>query len=83
MVSKEEKSFRLLRMYELLSRGGALNKRKLVEHFGVSDKTVQRDIDDLRAYLSPTWRTTATTSPPFFAWTESRDSPGRGKISLR
>ncbi|MDR1873604.1 MAG: WYL domain-containing protein [Synergistaceae bacterium] len=52
VVGKEDKSFRLLRMYELLNRGGAFEKQKLAERFGVSEKTVQRDIDDLRAYLA-------------------------------
>jgi predicted DNA-binding transcriptional regulator YafY len=38
-------------MYEMLSKGGLIEKSKLMERFGVSEKTVRRDIDDLRAYL--------------------------------
>lgn len=46
------KSFRLLNMYEKLSRGDVINKKQFAKDFGVSEKSVQRDIEDLRAYLS-------------------------------
>lgn len=46
------KSFRLLNLYELLSRGDIINKKDFALTFGISEKSVQRDIDDLRAYLS-------------------------------
>jgi predicted DNA-binding transcriptional regulator YafY len=49
-----KKSFRLLFMYERLNKGELLCKSQLVNNFGVTPKTVQRDIDDLRAYLSET-----------------------------
>ncbi len=39
-------------MYEKLNRGDIINKKRFAEEFGVSEKSVQRDIDDLRAYLS-------------------------------
>lgn len=39
-------------MYEKLNRGDVINKKRFAEEFGVSEKSVQRDIDDLRAYLS-------------------------------
>jgi predicted DNA-binding transcriptional regulator YafY len=45
------KSFRLLNMYERLNKGEMLNKSKLAEEFGVSLKTVQRDIEELRSYI--------------------------------
>jgi len=48
------KGFRLLSIYERLNKGELLNKSQLVNNFGVSPKTVQRDIDDLRAYLAET-----------------------------
>lgn len=48
------KGFRLLSMYERLNRGEELNKQTLSDEFGVSLKTIQRDIDDLRAYLAET-----------------------------
>ncbi len=49
---KGNKSFRLLSMYEGLNKGELLSKEELAEKFGVTQKTIQRDIDDLRAYLS-------------------------------
>lgn len=49
---KENKGFRLLSMYEGLNKGELLSKEDLAEKFGVTQKTIQRDIDDLRAYLS-------------------------------
>lgn len=46
------KSFRLLNMYEKLNRGEIINKKQFAEQFEISEKSVQRDIEDLRAYLS-------------------------------
>ena len=48
------KGFRLLSMYERLNKGEELNKQAVADEFGISLKTVQRDIDDLRAYLAET-----------------------------
>lgn len=45
------KSFRLINMYEKLNRGDIINKKKFAEEFRISEKSVQRDIDDLRTYL--------------------------------
>ena len=45
------KGFRLLNIYERLNKGEIVNKDQLSKDFGVSAKTIQRDIDDLRAYL--------------------------------
>lgn len=50
----ENKSFRLLNIYERLNKGETVRKAQLAAEFGVSDKTVQRDIEDLRAYLAET-----------------------------
>ncbi len=46
------KGFRLLNIYERLNKGEFLNKQELAYCYGVSEKTIQRDIDDLRAYLA-------------------------------
>ena len=46
------KSLRILNMYERLKRGGIINKKQFANEFNVSEKSVQRDIDELRAYLS-------------------------------
>ena len=48
------KGFRLLSMYERLNKGEELKKQDLSAEFGVTPKTIQRDIDDLRAYLAET-----------------------------
>lgn len=48
------KGFRLLNIYERLNKGELINKETLANDFGVSQKTIQRDIDDLRAYLAET-----------------------------
>lgn len=46
------KGFRLLYIYECLNRGEILNKDELSKSFNVTVKTIQRDIEDLRTYLS-------------------------------
>lgn len=51
---RENKGFRLLNIYERLNKGEGVSKQRLAEDFGVSVKTIQRDIDDLRAYISET-----------------------------
>ena len=51
---RENKGFRLLNIYERLNKGERVSKKRLAEDFGVSVKTIQRDIDDLRAYISET-----------------------------
>ena len=48
------KAFRLLNIYERLNKGERVKKELLASDFGVSLKTVQRDIEDLRAYLAET-----------------------------
>ncbi len=51
---RENKGFRLLNIYERLNKGEKVSKQRLAEDFGVSVKTIQRDIDDLRAYVAET-----------------------------
>lgn len=46
------KSFRLLNLYERLNRGETVNKKVFADAFGISEKSVQRDIEDLRTYLA-------------------------------
>lgn len=46
------KGFRMLSIYERLNKGEVLAKHELAECYSVSEKTIQRDIDDLRAYLA-------------------------------
>lgn len=49
---KGNKGFRLLNIYERLNKGEVLDKKELASSFGVTTKTIQRDIDDIRAYIS-------------------------------
>ena len=46
------KGFRLLNMNDRLKKGEILNKSSLAEEYNVTEKTIQRDIDDLRAYIA-------------------------------
>lgn len=48
------KGFRLLNIYERLNKGERISKEQLAKEFGVSAKSIQRDIDDLRAYILET-----------------------------
>lgn len=45
------KGFRLLDLYERFNKGEHMKKVTLAQSYGVTEKTIQRDIDDLRAYL--------------------------------
>lgn len=51
---KENRGFRLLQLYERLSRGEIVCKAELAQKFSVTDKTIQRDIEELRSYLAET-----------------------------
>lgn len=51
---KENKGFRLMQLYERLSRGEIVRKAELAQKFAVTDKTIQRDIEEMRAYLAET-----------------------------
>nr|WP_251025726.1 HTH domain-containing protein [Bacillus sp. ISL-47] len=42
----------MLSLFERLSQGEVINKQKEAEYFKVSEKAIQRDIKDLRAYFS-------------------------------
>ena len=51
---RENKGFRLLQLYERLNRGEIVRKAELAQKFAVTDKTIQRDIEELRSYLADT-----------------------------
>lgn len=51
-----------MNIYERLNKGECVNKDNLAAEFGVSVKTIQRDIDDLRAYLTETHYTEEGTA---------------------
>ena len=47
----EYKSGRILYLYTKLINGEGINKAQEAEHFGVPQRSIQRDIDDLRAFF--------------------------------
>ena len=51
MDNSRDKKFRGLEIYDRLRRGERLVKEDLANEYGVSLKTIQRDIDELRDYL--------------------------------
>ena len=48
---KYDRAIRILDIFINLSRGGELNKHDAAVRYGVSDKTIQRDIEDMRVFL--------------------------------
>ena len=50
-MSKKSKYDRILSLYSALSAGSVINKSKTAMEFGVNERTIQRDIDDIRAFL--------------------------------
>lgn len=51
MVDKHSKNARILDMYERLCSGKLINKSEEAQQFGVDERSIQRDIDDIRAFL--------------------------------
>ena len=52
MVEGENKGQRLLGIYHRLYRGELISKEVLAREYGVTEKSIQRDIDDIRSYLA-------------------------------
>ena len=50
--NSEAKSARILSMYARLISGKVLNRRELAEEYGVTARSVQRDVEDLRCFLA-------------------------------
>lgn len=48
---KNDQSFRLLELYHMVIQGEPLQKQQLAEKYQVSEKTIQRDIECLRAFF--------------------------------
>lgn len=42
---------RVLQIYTKLMKGEIINKAELAKYFGVGEKSIQRDIEDLRAFF--------------------------------
>lgn len=51
-MAKDKKNVRILSIYEDLRTGKVLSKVENAQRFGVDERSIQRDIDDLRAFLS-------------------------------
>ena len=54
MTETENKGARLLDMYDRLSRGEVITKKEMAAAYGVTVKTIQRDLEDLRNHLAET-----------------------------
>ncbi len=50
--SKINKNNRILDIYLRLNEGKTINKTEDARYYGVNERSIQRDIDDIRAYLS-------------------------------
>ena len=47
----DTKAYRILNMLNRLINGERITKAEEAKHFGVNGKTIQRDIEEIRAYL--------------------------------
>lgn len=70
MLKKPDKSFRLLSISNRLLDGSELSLENLAREFGVSMRTIKRDINTLREYLSESTNTTHNA----IAYNESRNT---------
>lgn len=51
MSIQQNQTYRVLSMYERLSKGGVLTKVNEANRFGVGEKTIQRDLESIRTFL--------------------------------
>lgn len=49
--NSESKNYRLLSIHDRLNRGEVVNKKEAAERYEVDERTIQRDIADLKCYL--------------------------------
>ena len=49
-IDKDSKKERLLDLYTRLLRGEALQKEKEASHYGVTERSIQRDLHDIIAF---------------------------------
>jgi len=52
MQDKRDKSLRILDMYVRLCEGKLINKTEEAKQFGVDERSIQRDIDEIRKYFA-------------------------------
>ena len=67
----EEKGFRLLSLYDQLVNRGSIQKKEAAQVFGVSERSIQRDIEQLRNFF-------AEQTPPL----EIHYDPGQNSYRL-
>lgn len=70
MLKRHDKTFRLLSISDRLIDGSEVKIEDLANEFGVSDRTIKRDINSLRDYISETDNTTQNA----IAYDESKNS---------
>ena len=51
MNAKQNKNARILSLYTRLCDGKLINKSEEAKRFGVDERSIQRDIDDIRAFI--------------------------------
>lgn len=51
-MDRQAKNLRTLDIYARLCEGKVLNKEEEAERFGVNERTLQRDLDDIRSFLA-------------------------------
>ncbi len=71
MDFKENKVFRVLSLYETLNKGDSITKSELAKKYSVSEKTIQRDIDELRVYLADSFKSSMDTDVVYDAKSKS------------
>lgn len=72
-MEKRLKNFRTLDMYVRLCEGKTVNKSEEARRFDVDERSIQRDIDDIRAFLDD--RQAAESSFEIL-WRKSRTDSG-------
>lgn len=51
IIEKDVKVNRILTIYSKLLKRGSVNKKEMAELFNVNERTIQRDLEDIRAYF--------------------------------
>lgn len=74
MEDKQSKIVRVLDIYRRLQKGRVINKSEEAQRFGIDERSVQRDIDDIRAFLSELATTEGSTMEVVY------DRKGKGFI---
>ena len=60
----QAKTFRLLSIADQLRAGGTLKKSDLAQRFHVTDRSIQRDLEDLRCFIAERHRPVRSFTTP-------------------